>query len=313
MTIAFFAQGWDQQAWLDHIQQALPDHSVVGLEAVQDPSDIRYAMVWKPHAGALANFPNLEVIFSLGAGVDFLLEDPDLPDCPIVRVIDKDLTNRMSEYVLLQCLLHHRRTLSYMRFQQAGMWLERDDAAASEIRVGILGMGVLGQDAATKLSMMGYDVAGWSRTAKDLDGVTCYHGEDGLNALVGRSDILVCLLPHTQETEGLLNLDLFRKLPRDGVLGGPILINAGRGKVQVERDIMEALDEGLLIGASLDVFENEPLRDGSPIWSHPNIILTPHNAAASSPKAIISYLADQLRLYEAGQPMESVVDRNVGY
>ena len=144
-----------------------------------------------------------------------------------------------------------------------------------------------------------------------LEGIRCFDGDAGLQAMVSQSDILVCLLPHTPQTDGLLNLDLFKALPRDGVLGGPVLINAGRGKVQVERDIMEALDEGILIGASLDVFEEEPLRDGSPIWSHPNIIHTPHNAAASSADALVAYVTRQLSLYEAGKPMESVVDRSV--
>lgn len=313
MTIALYTKGWDQAQWQTRFQHMLPDHQIRSFDEISDPESIRYAMVWKPEPGALSRFTNLEVIFSLGAGVDFLLNDPDLPNVPVVRVVDPDLTNRMSEYVMLQCLLHHRRSLSYMRYQQAGMWLEREDAAAKEIRVGILGLGVLGQDAGYKLSIMGYDVMGWSRSAKSHDNIRCFHGEAGLDEMLSQTDILVCLLPHTPDTHGMLNMDLFRKLPKDGALGGPVLINAGRGKVQVERDIMEALDEGLLIGASLDVFEEEPLRDGSPIWSHPNIILTPHNAAASSANALTDYVVRQLKLYEDGKAMESVVDRAVGY
>ena len=313
MTIALYTKGWNQNQWLDRFRQMLPNHVIRSFDEIDDPENIRYAMVWKPEPGALALFPNLEVIFSLGAGVDFLLNDPDLPAVPVVRVVDTDLTNRMSEYVVLQCLLHHRRSLSYMRFQQAGIWMDREDAAAKEIRVGLLGLGVLGQDAAHKLSVMGYDVMGWSRSPKTLDGIRSFAGEHGLDDMLSQTDILVCLLPHTPETEGMLNLDLFKKLARDGALGGPVLINAGRGKVQVERDIMEAMDEGLLIGASLDVFEEEPLRDGSPIWSHPNIILTPHNAAASSAGALTDYVVKQLKLHESGKPMESVVDRAVGY
>lgn len=313
MTILLAATGWNHEDWKARILDVLPDHSVVGIDEISDPADIRYAMVWKPEGGLLAKFPNLEVIFSLGAGVDFLLNDPSLPNVPVVRVIDPDLTNRMSEYVVLQCLLHHRQVLKYQRYQQAGMWIDIEDAAAREIRVGILGLGVLGQDAAKKLAMMGYDVAGWSRSAKELEDIPTYHGSDGLDALLARTDILVSLLPHTPETDGLLNLDLFKKLARDGALGGPVLINAGRGKSQRERDIMEALDEGILIGASLDVFEQEPLNDGSPLWSHPSVILTPHNAAASSAKAVTDYIARQLRLYEAGDAMESVVDRGLGY
>ncbi len=313
MKIALFAKGWDHDEWAGRIKAALPNAEIFSPDDMCDPADIDYAFVWKPDHGFLARFANLKLICSLGAGVDFLLEDPELPNVPIVRVIDADLTGRMSEYVLLQCLLHHRRTLSYLRYQSAGIWKEQDDAAASEVRVSVLGLGVLGQDAARKLQMVGYDVAGWSRSAKQIEGLETYHGTEGLDALLARTDILVSLLPHTPQTEGLLNIDLFRKLARDGVLGGPVLINAGRGKLQVERDIMEALDEGSLIGASLDVFEEEPLSDGSPIWSHPSIILTPHNAASSSPKAITTYLAKQIALFEAGKTPESLVDRGTGY
>lgn len=313
MHIALFAKGWDHDIWAGRIKAVLPEAEIFGPDDQVDPASIDYAFVWKPDHGFLTRFANLKLICSLGAGVDFLLDDPALPNVPIVRVIDPDLTGRMSEYVLLQCLLHHRRTLSYLRYQSAGIWKEQDDAAASEVRVSVLGLGVLGQDAARKLQMVGYDVAGWSRSAKGIDGLVTYHGDEGLDTLLGRTDILVSLLPHTPQTEGILNIELFRKLARDGVLGGPVLINAGRGKLQVERDIMEALDEGALIGASLDVFEEEPLRDGSPIWSHPSVILTPHNAAASSPKAITTYLAKQIRLFKAGKEPESLVDREVGY
>ncbi|MCT4655818.1 MAG: glyoxylate/hydroxypyruvate reductase A [Cohaesibacter sp.] len=313
MAIMLYANGWDHEEWAACVKTVLPDYEIYGPDDDFNPADIRYAMVWKPEHGFLSQFPNLDVIFSLGAGADFLLADPQLPNVPVVRVVDPDLTNRMSEYVLLQCLLHHRRTLRYMRFQQAGIWRELDDVPARSIRVGILGLGVLGQDAARKLAMVGYDVAGWSRSQKSLDGLTTYHGADGLDAMLARTDILVSLLPHTPLTEGLLDLDLFKKLARDGALGGPVLINAGRGKLQKERDIMEALDDSILIGASLDVFEQEPLNDGSPLWSHPSVIVTPHNAAPSAPEAIVRYLARQIGLYEAGEPMESAIDRKAGY
>ncbi|WP_114007621.1 2-hydroxyacid dehydrogenase [Cohaesibacter intestini] len=313
MNILLYANGWDMDAWATRIRKELPHATIITPDTLTNPASVDYAMVWKPEPGYLAGFPNLKVICSLGAGVDFLMADPDLPDLPVVRVIDPDLTGRMSEYVLLQCLLHHRRTLSYLRYQAAGIWKDQADVAAREIRVGVLGLGILGLDAARKLQMVGYDVAGWSRSPKSIDGLRTFAGAEGLDAMAARTDILVSLLPHTPQTEGMLNLTLFRKLAQDGPLGGPVVINAGRGKLQVERDIMEALDEGSLIGASLDVFEEEPLRDGSPIWSHPSIILTPHNAAVSDPIATTAYLARQLTLFEAGEPMESVVDRNAGY
>ncbi len=163
------------------------------------------------------------------------------------------------------------------------------------------------------LGLNSYDVAGWSRSPRQIEGLECYAGEEGLKDILARTDILVSLLPHTEETNGILNYDLFGKLAQDGVMGGPVLINAGRGKLQIEDDILKALDEGILIGASLDVFEKEPLDEASLLWSHPAIIITPHNSAISSPRATIQYQARQMRLFESGQPMESVVDRKRGY
>ena len=313
MIIALVVTGWDMDVWADRIRRELPGAEVRLPDALGDPSEIDYAFVWKPKPGFLATLPNLKVICSLGAGVDFLLQDPDLPDVPVVRVIDPDLTHRMSEWVLLQCLMHHRRSLTYLAAQSECRWQQQEDAIASDVRVGVLGLGVLGLDAASKLQMMGYDVAGWSRSAKSVEGLETYHAEAGLDALCARTDILVSLLPHTPQTEGILNRALFAKLAKDGVLGGPVIINAGRGKLQVEADIVAAIKDGTLKGASLDVFEVEPLAKNSPLWSLPNVILTPHNAASSSANATSAYVARQIRLYEAGKPMESVVDRNVGY
>ena len=313
MKIALFAKGWDMDAWAERIRHELPEAEVRLPDALGDPSDIDYAMVWKPDHGFLSGLPNLKLICSLGAGVDFLLTDHSLPNLPIVRVIDPDLTARMSEWVTLQCLLHHRRSLAYLAAQAEKNWLAQDDASASDVRVGVLGLGVLGQDAAKKLQVMGYDVAGWSRSAKEIDGLHTYYGDEGLTALLARTDILVCLLPHTPQTEGILNLSLFRKLAQDGALGGPVVLNAGRGKLQVEEDIAAAIGEGILKGASLDVFETEPLPQSSPLWSLPGVIITPHNAASSSPNATSAYLARQIRLFEAGEPVESLVEKRRGY
>lgn len=313
MIIALYANGWDMDVWAERIRRELPDAEVRLPDALGDVSEVDYAMVWKPEPGFLAKLPNLRLICSLGAGVDFLLTDPTLPDVPIVRVIDPDLTARMSEWVVLQCLLHHRRSLAYLEAQSNAVWLNREDAIAGDIRVGILGLGVLGQDAAQKLQMMGYDVAGWSRSPKDIKGLSTYHGTDGLDAMLARTDILVCLLPHTTQTEGILNLTLFGKLAQDGALGGPVVLNAGRGKLQIEADIVTAIGDGTLHGASLDVFESEPLSSDSALWSLPNVILTPHNAASSSARATTAYITRQIRLFDAGEPVESLVDRSMGY
>jgi glyoxylate/hydroxypyruvate reductase len=244
--------------WLTRFRSLGQDREVRLYPETGDPADIRYACVWKPPAGLLAGLPNLRAIFSLGAGVDHLMGDPSLPDVPIVRIVDPDLTMRMTEYVVLHVLLHHRRFKFYDAHQRARVWREENDPAASEVRVGIMGLGVLGRAAAAALKPLGFQLNGWSRTQKLVPGVTAFANDTGLTPFLARTDILVCLLPLTPDTRGFLNYELFRGLARDGALGGPALINAGRGGSQVEADILRALDDGTLTGASLDVFERSP-------------------------------------------------------
>ncbi|WP_375459373.1 2-hydroxyacid dehydrogenase [uncultured Enterovirga sp.] len=314
MTLLVAITGWDPDPWLDRFRALLPDRPVVFADAPHDPTAIRYAASWKHRPGSLAGLPGLEAIFSLGAGVDHLVGDPDLPDVPVLRVVDQDLTERMSEYVVMHCLMHLRRGWLYAERQQQGLWQdERDQPAARDIRVGIMGLGILGQDAARKLAIMGFDVAGWSRSPRDLDGIPTFAGESGVSAFLSRTDILVSLLPLTPATRGLLNLTLFRGLARDGRLAGPILINAGRGGLQVEADILAALDDGTLAAATLDVFESEPLPAASRLWTHPAVQVTPHNAAMSDPDAIASAIAAQIRRHEAGEPFRHAVDLRRGY
>jgi glyoxylate/hydroxypyruvate reductase A len=292
----------------------LPGHAVVIPEHLRDRAAVHYAMSWRHEPGALADLPNLKAIFSLGAGVDHLFEDPHLPSAPIVRVVDPDLRNRMSEWVVLHTLLHHRQQRLYDRQQRERIWDEDgDQPAAAEVRVGILGLGELGLDAACKLGIIGFDVAGWSRSAKQASGVRCFHGADGLDAMLARTDILVALLPLTGETRGILNARLFAKLARDGRLGGPILLNAGRGGLQIEADILAALDSGVLRAASLDVFETEPLPADSPLWRHPRVTISPHNAAISAPEAVARYIACQIQAFERGEGLTNLIDRKQGY
>jgi glyoxylate/hydroxypyruvate reductase len=236
-----------------------------------------------------------------------------LPAAPIVRVVDPDLTTRMSEWVVLQVLLHHRQFRRYERQQRQRVWAEDEgQPAARDVRVGILGLGVLGLDAARKLQALDFDVAGWSRTAKPIEGLATFHGADGLDALLARTDILVSLLPLTPETRGLFNASLFAKLRRDGRIG-PVLVNAGRGGLQVEADILSALETGVLKGASLDVFETEPLPADSPLWAREDVFISPHNAAVSEPNAVARYIAEQILEYERGGPLRNLVDRGRGY
>ena len=305
---------WGPDPWMQRFRQRLPGRRIVfppDAAAVQD--SIRYAAVWKPQPGLLATFPKLEVIFNLGAGVDALMQDTTLPKVPLVRVVNQDLTMRMTEYIVLHCLMHHRRQRRLDEAQRLGDWYAKDQWPASAVRVGILGLGALGRDAAEVLMRIGFQVAGWSRSPKSVTGVRCYHGDDGLAPFLAGTDILVALVPLTETTRGILNRRLFAGLARNGVLGRPVLINAGRGGLQVEADILACLDDGTLGAATLDVFHTEPLPAESAFWRHPKVTVTPHNAADSDADAISDYIAAQILAFEAGKPLQNVVDRARGY
>jgi glyoxylate/hydroxypyruvate reductase A len=304
---------WDPAPWVERFTRLLPDRPVVVLGEPFDRRAVHYVVTWGPKPGSLSGLPNLDVIFSLGAGVDHLMTYPDLPEVPVVRIAQDDLTHRMSEYVVLHCLMHLRDQHRYAAQQRERQW--RDDRfppRANEVRVGMLGFGVLGQDAARKLQVMGFDVAGWSRTPKPVEGFRVYAGDE-IDAFLARTDILVSLLPLTPDTRGILNRGLFRKLARKGRLGGPVLINAGRGGLQVEADILSCLEDGTLRAATLDVFETEPLPPDSPLWTHPRVTVTPHNAAVSEPEATARYIVNQIQRFERGEPLQHVVDRRRGY
>jgi len=276
---------------------------------IGDPTEIDYALVWRPETGFLASLPSLKLILSLGAGVDHLLGDPQLPrHIPIVRLVDPHMTDAMSEYVVLQVLRLHRRDLDYRAQQEAGVWRELDQPNAVDRRVGILGLGELGQDAAKKLKALGFDVAGWSRSEKNLTGIASYAGAPGLSQLLSRSEILVCLLPLTTETEGILNSSAFAILPRDAAL-----INAARGAHVVEEDLLAALASGQISVAVLDVFREEPLPTDHPFWRHPRVILTPHVAAFTNPTTAAPIILDNIRRFEDGRPLLNRVDLARGY
>lgn len=305
---------WSPARWKNRFDDVCRDRRVLLLpDAAYDPAEIHYAAVWKPVQGELAGFPNLRVIFNLGAGVDALMADSSLPKVPLVRVAVGDLTARMTEYVVLHVLMHHRQELYLRASQREKRWQPKTQWPASAISVGILGLGTLGSDAAEVLLRLGFRVSGWSRSSKEIDGVECFHGEAQLDPFLQRTDILVCLLPLTPDTRHILNRGLFTKLHRDSPIGAPVLINAGRGGLQNEADILKCLDDGTLGAASLDVFANEPLPGDSPFWSHPKVVLTPHNAADTDPDEISKYVARQIKRFETGAALENVVDPARGY
>ncbi len=279
----------------------------------EELGEVRYVLVWKPKQETLDRLPGLRVIFSLGAGVDHVFAVPRLPQVPVVRMVDPDLTRRMTEYVVWQVLDHQRLGPVYRRHQRKHLWRDVDPPAARDVTVGLMGLGIMGTSAAEALLRLGFRVRGWARSKKTIAGVETFAGADGLEPFLSGTDILVSLLPLTPDTRHFIDLRLLRKLRREGPLGGPILINAGRGGLQVEADIVAALKDGTLAGASLDVFEEEPLSAESPLWDFDRVTVTPHVAAVSDPAALARQIADQIEALERGEPLINCVDPKRGY
>lgn len=295
---------------------AFPGREVINLadpvHEGRDLRDIDYAVVWKSAPDLFSRAPDLKVVFSGGAGVDHVLTLPGLPDVPLVRFVDRSLTTRMSEWVVMQCLLHLRQHRAYEARAKKHVWEDLIQPEAADVTIGVMGLGVLGQEAIRKLSVMGFKTVGWSRSKKHINGTETFDG-DQLDAFLAKTDFLVGLLPLTDETRGIFNADLFAKLSRKGPFGAPVFINGGRGGSQVEADILAALKSGVLGAASLDVFEQEPLSEESPFWEMENVYVTPHVAASSDVKALFAHVQQQIERVESGQPLQHLVDRKAGY
>jgi glyoxylate/hydroxypyruvate reductase A len=309
MAILFRSTPAAEGRWRPLLSRLMPEHEFRFWPEIGDRAAIHYALVWNPEPGLLASLPNLKLIVGLGAGVDALLRDKTLPpQVPIVRLVDPYMTDAMSEYVVFQVLRLHRQDLDYLAQQHEHVWQEREQVNASERRVGILGFGTLGQDAGRKLQALGFDVAGWSRTARRVPGFATFAGDAGFAELLARSDILVCLLPLTPATEGILDATAFARLRP-----GAGLVNAGRGGHLIEADLIPALDSGQLSAAVLDVFRTEPLPPEHQFWSHPRLIVTPHIAAETHPPTAAPIIRDAIRQFEAGLPLANRVDPSRGY
>jgi len=309
MAIVFHSTSDDPVAWEREMARHLPGEDFRVWPEAGNPAEIDAALVWKPPAGMLKRFPNLRLIASLGMGVDHVFADPELPaGVPVARIVDPDLVNQMSEYVILAVLRHHRKSDLYDQFQRDGRWRQLRPPATDACRVGILGLGAIGGEAARKLAMIGFPVAGWSRGPKTVEGVESFHGADGLDPFLGRSDVLVCLLPLTPETEGILDARAFAALP-----AGAHVVNVARGGHVVEEDLLAALDSDHLSGATLDVFRTEPLPADHPFWSHPKVRVTPHMAGLTRPETAAAQIAENIRRARAGEPLLNLVDPAKGY
>lgn len=309
MALLLIGEPRDAEGWRREMEALVPGIDFRVWPEVGRAEDIAMVMTWKAPPGELRRYPNLGCICVLGHGVDHMLQGSELPDgVPVVRLVDESMTRQMSAYVLAAVLRHHRKMADYGRLQRARRWRELDVPDPAETRVGILGLGALGGDAARKLKALGFEVAGWSRTPKDIDGVETCAGRDALEPFLGGCDIVVCMLPLTPETRDILDAGAFRAMKK-----GAYLVNPARGHHVVEDDLLAALDSGQLSGACLDVFRAEPLPRGHPFWRHAKVTITPHAASLTLPRGAAPQVAENYRRVHDGRPLLNLVDRERGY
>ena len=314
MTL-MFVTSWNPngeygRAWQSRLRAAAPDLDLrVYPDTMGSVEDIDACLVWAPPEGLMASLPNLKVVMSLGMGVDHIFQDQQYPAAvPVCRVVDDDLIERMSEWCIHSVLHYHRDADLYDRDQGNRVWNPVPNPHATERRIGVMGMGAIGADTALKLKALNFDVAGWSRSPKDLPGIESFHGDAQMEAFLARSEYVICLLPLTPETEGILNARAFDAMPKGGGV-----INAARGGHVVDGDLIAALGSGQLGFAKLDVFREEPLPEGHPFWRHPKIRITPHNAGITNPDTAVAQILDNYQRALAGEALLSVVDPARGY
>lgn len=305
---------WNAEPWLRRFRAMAPGREVIEVTSPDMPLPERYYLfAWKPARALMHRQPAPLMICSAGAGVDHILLNDPPPGIPITRIVDPDLTGRMVEYVVLHALLHLRRMTDWPAHNRARSWKTAPFPAVREVTVGIMGVGEMGQAAAKGLLDLGFNVIGWGRTHRDKLPFKTYAGEVERAKFLSQTDILVNLLPSTPETRGIISTTLLTGLRRTGPFGAPVLINAGRGDACNEDDVAQALTDGTLRAASLDVFITEPLPAASPFWSLDNCIVTPHNAADSHPDAVAAAVVEEIRRFEAGEPLLNPVDPARGY
>ncbi len=295
--------------WREGLAKEMPELDFRAYPDVGDPAEIDYALVYWPPHGLIASLPNVKAVLSIAAGCDHILADPQLPDhLPIVRMVDDYLAAMMAEYAVYGVLHFHRDMHYYRREQLADRWSRAWPLYTPDTAVGILGLGAIGSDCARKLGVMGFQVHGWSREQKNMPGVTCHSGANGLLAMAGQCRYLVCVLPLTARTEGIINAELIAAMPEGGYI-----INIARGGHQVDGDLLAALDSGQLGGIFLDVFNEEPLPADHPYWQHDKVWMTPHVAGELVPRSCAKSVAANIRRIEAGQPVPDLFDKSRGY
>lgn len=309
MSFLIVSPGKDPKNWVEALKNQHPGLNIYVYPEDHDKEEVDFALAWKHPRGLFKNYPNLKVIASMGAGVDHITSDPELPEnVKITKVVDEILEEDMGNFVL-SLILDHQRDLSVYKRQQAEKnWSPINYKRNKDVKVGILGLGHLGHTTAKTLVKNGFNVHGFSKTPKDIDNIESFAGENELEAFLEESEILVNLLPLTPQTEKILNKGLFQKLPK-----GAYVINVARGEHLVELDLIEMLDQGHLSGAALDVFWQEPLPEDHPFWEHPKILVTPHIASVTHPRYVVPQIVENYERMMEEEPLKNVVEREKGY
>ncbi|ALI04751.1 glyoxylate/hydroxypyruvate reductase A [Pseudomonas sp. FW306-02-F02-AA] len=308
MALLYKADPVRGEQWKALFAEHAPDIEWRAWPDIGDPKDIQYLAAWQAPDDLEVLLPNLRVLFALSAGVDQLDLNRLPTSLPVVRLLDPGITRGMCEYASFAVLSLHRDMLRYRQQQMARCWQAHLLQPAAKRRVGVMGLGIQARQILATLQPLGFALSGWARSAHQVPGVACYAGTEQLPAFLGQCDILLCVLPLTDQTQGILDHTLFQQLPR-----GAALINMGRGGHLVESDLLEALDSGQLSGAVLDVLQEEPAPVDHPFWDHPQILLTPHIAAMTQPESAFGVLLENIRRYERGEKMVGEVDRIQGY
>lgn len=308
MSLVYKADLERGEEWSELFRQLAPQIPFYIWPETGPLEDVRYLVVWQPPDRLAERFPHLEVLFSVGAGVD-QLAGADIPvHLPVVRMTEPGIAQDMAEYVTLAVLALHRDWPRYLAQQRQEVWQEGRNVPAAKRRVGVLGLGRLARQALRQLQPFGFPLAGWSRSGGEIEGVEVFAGDAQLPAFLSRTDILVCLLPLTDQTQGLLDRRLFSQLPQ-----GAALINVGRGGHLVNADLLGALDEGRLRAAVLDVCDPEPLPPEHPFWHDARILLTPHVASMTRPETAVTTVLEVIAQHRAGLPLTGAIDRQKGY
>ncbi|WP_276497176.1 2-hydroxyacid dehydrogenase [Pontibacter litorisediminis] len=309
MPISIISQGRNISPWVKALKENRPDLDLRVYPEDHPREEITFALAWGHPPGVLQEYPNLICVSSLGAGVDHILKDPDIPEqAQVVRIKDENLTSDMANFTMALVLNHLRNLHQHKAAESTQTWQPLKYKRNEEVTVGVMGIGALGLAVAQRLNSIGLRVTGWANSSKQLENIQVHAGPEELDAFLATAEVLICLLPLTPETANILNKENLLKLPQ-----GAYVINVARGEHLVEEDLLELLDNGHLSGASLDVFREEPLPEGHPFWSHPKINVTPHIASVTNPASAVGLILENYDRLQNGEPLLNLVSRTKGY